>query len=62
MTYIIIKDIPEGFSDYAYLTLTSGLAGLLLALLLRRALSTINKRTLLHGFILAVLIHREYAV
>lgn len=56
MTYIIIKDIPEGFSDYAYLTLTSGLAGLLLALLFRRVLSTLNKKTLLHGFILAVLI------
>lgn len=38
MTYIIIKDIPEGFNDYAYLTLTSGLAGVLLALLFRRAL------------------------
>ncbi len=56
MPYIIIKDIPEGFSDYAYLTLTSGLAGVLLALLFHRMLRSINKKTLLHGTILAVLI------
>ena len=48
MTYIIIKDIPEGFNDYAYLTLTSGLAGVLLALLFRRALRGLNKKSLLH--------------
>ena len=55
-SYIFIKDIPQTFSVYAYLALTSGVGGLILALVLRRKLRLINSVTLRQGLILGALI------
>ena len=54
--YIFIKDIPADFSIYSYLTLTSGVAGLILLFLLRRRLKEIDRLTFIRGLVLAVLI------
>ena len=54
--YIFIKDVPDGFSAYAYLTLTSGVAGILLALGFHSRFRNLNRKTLWHGIILALLI------
>ena len=55
-SYIFIKDIPQSFSVYAYLALTSGVAGIILALVMRRKLRLLNKVSLRQGLILGVLI------
>ena len=54
-SYIFIKDI-QGLSTYAYLTLTSGVAGVILALVFFRLFRELNRRTLFHGAVLALLI------
>ena len=55
-SYIFIKDIPQTFSVYAYLALTSGLGGIILAMVLRRKFRLINSVTLRQGLILGALI------
>ncbi len=55
-SYIFIKDIPQSFSVYAYLALTSGVAGIILALVMRRKFRLLNKVSLRQGLILGVLI------
>lgn len=55
-SYIFIKDLPEDLSSYAYLTLTSGLAGLILLVIFHRSLKKINRKTVLHGLILSGLL------
>ena len=55
-SYIFIKDVPADFSTYAYLALTSGTAGIILAIVFRRLFRLMNKTTLVHGVILAMLI------
>ena len=55
-SYIFIKDIPQSFSVYAYLALTSGVAGIILALVMRRKLRLLNKVSLRQGLILGALI------
>ena len=55
-TYVFIKDIPQEFSVYAYLALTSGVAGIILALVLRRKLALLNRVSLRQGLILGALI------
>ena len=51
-----IKDVPQEFSVYAYLTLTSGVAGIILALLFFRQMFQISRKALIYSFILALLI------
>ena len=55
-SYIFIKDIPQSFSVYAYLALTSGVAGIILALVLRRKFRLLNRVSLRQGLILGALI------
>lgn len=55
-SYIFIKDIPQEFSTYAYLALTSGTACLILGAVFHRLFRLMNRRTLAYGTILALLI------
>ena len=55
-SYIFIKDLPENFSSFAYLTMTAGIAGLILLLVFHRAIKGIDKKTLFRALILAALI------
>lgn len=55
-TYIFIKDIPQEFSVYAYLALTSGVAGILLTLVMWKKLALLNRVSLRQGLILGALI------
>ena len=55
-TYVFIKDIPQTFSVYAYLALTSGVAGIILAFVMRRKLALLNRVSLRQGLILGALI------
>ena len=55
-SYIFIKDLPADLSSYAYLTLTAGIAGIILLTIFHRSLLHVDRRTLVHGLILAVLI------
>ena len=55
-SYIFIKDISQSFSTYAYLALTSGLAGIALSIVFFRMYRKLNRKTLLHGIILGLLI------
>lgn len=54
-SYIFIKDIPQNFSVYAYLALTSGVAGIILALVMRRKFRLLNSVSLRQGLILGAL-------
>lgn len=56
VSYIFIKDLPENLSSYAYLALTSGIAGMILLAVFHKALRRLNRRTVFHGIILAGLI------
>ena len=55
-SYIFIKDLSSAFSAYAYLTLTSGFAGIGLALAFRHLIKKLDKKTILYGSVLALLI------
>ncbi|MGN0308817.1 MAG: DMT family transporter [Lachnospiraceae bacterium] len=55
-SYIFIKDLPPDFSSYAYLTLTAGLAGIILLAVFHRSLKKLDKKTIFRGIILAALI------
>ena len=55
-SYIFIKDLSSAFNAYAYLTLTSGVAGIVLAVLFHRLLKKMDKKTLISGSVLALLI------
>ena len=55
-SYIFIKDIPQEFSAYAYLALTSGTAGIILAAVFHKIFRKMDKATLLRGSVLAILI------
>ena len=55
-SYIFIKDLSSAFNAYAYLTLTSGVAGIVLAVLFHRLLKKLDKKTLISGSVLALLI------
>ena len=48
-SYVFIKDIPQNFSVYAYLALTSGVAGIILAFVMRRKLKLLNSVSLRQG-------------
>ncbi len=55
-SYIFIKAVPEEFSVYSYLTLTSGVAALLLSIICIRRFRQLTGRTLWHGLVLGLLI------
>ncbi|MBQ8053786.1 MAG: EamA family transporter [Lachnospiraceae bacterium] len=55
-SYIFIKDLSSAFSAYAYLTLTSGFAGIGLAIAFRNLFRKLDRKTFLYGSILAFLI------
>lgn len=55
-SYIFIKNIPAGVSPFAYLTLTTGIASLILALVFFRKLREFNKETLGRSFMVAAII------
>ena len=55
-SYIFINDLSSAFNAYAYLTLTSGVAGIVLAVLFHRLLRKLDKKTLISGSVLALLI------
>ena len=55
-SYIFIKDLPSGLSSFAYLTLTAGIAGVILLAIFHRMLKNLDRRTVLRGFFLAVFI------
>lgn len=55
-SYIFIKNIPATVSPFAYLTLTTGIAGLILAIVFFKKLKEFDKRTLRRSLILAAII------
>ncbi|MDD6057170.1 MAG: DMT family transporter [Clostridiales bacterium] len=55
-SYIFIKDLPSDLSSYAYLTLTAGIAGVILLAVFHRSLRNLNKQTIFRGIVLAALI------
>ncbi|MBR3158360.1 MAG: DMT family transporter [Atopobiaceae bacterium] len=55
-SYLFIQEVPQGLSDYAYLALTSGVAGIILAIIFFRLMSSLTKQTIKHAAILSVLI------
>lgn len=55
-SYIFIKDLPADMSSYAYLTLTAGIAGIILIAIFHRSLRHLDKKTALQGLVLAVLL------
>ena len=54
-SYIFIKDLPPKISSYAYLTLTTGIAGILMLVIFRNSLGMFDGPALIRGFILALL-------
>lgn len=55
-SYIFIKNLPEDFSSYAYLTLTCGIAALLMALIFAKQLRKLRKSTWIKGGILSIIL------
>ena len=55
-SYIFIKNLPEDFSSYAYLTLTCGIAALLMALIFAKQLRKLRKNTWIKGGILSIIL------
>ncbi|MDE6421549.1 MAG: EamA family transporter, partial [Lachnospiraceae bacterium] len=54
-SYIFIKSLPEDLSSYAYLTLTTGIAAIIMSIVFFKRLKEIKKATLWKGFFLALL-------
>lgn len=55
-SYIFIKDLPQELSSFAYLTLTTGIAAiLLLAIFFKRLCRVMDRKVLLQSFLLAML-------
>lgn len=55
-SYVFIKDLPPDLSSYAYLTLTAGIAGVIMLVVFWKKLRQINRATLLRGLVLAGLL------
>lgn len=55
-SYIFVKNIPSSVSTFAYLTMTSGIASIILVIIFFKKLREYNKQILLHAFILAVIL------
>ena len=54
-SYIFIKSLPDDLSSFAYLTLTTGIAAIIISIVFFKRLRNIRKSTLWKGFILALL-------
>lgn len=55
-SYIFIKNLPENLSPYAYLTLTTGIAGILMVLIFFRKLRQLHTDTWAKGFLLSAIL------
>lgn len=55
-SYLVIKEIPDSLSSFAYLTLTSGIAGIILLCIYSRRLKSINSKVLSQAFFLSFLL------
>lgn len=53
-SYLFIKDLPSDLSSFAYITVTAGIAALVLLVLFFRRLALVTKTTLLHGLVLSL--------
>lgn len=54
-SYIFIKDLPDDLSSFAYLTLTTGIAALLLVVVFFKRLCHVDRKSVLYSFILALM-------
>ena len=55
-SYIFIKNLPPGLSSFAYMTMTSGLAGIILVIVFFKRLRELNWKLLLRSLVMAVVI------
>lgn len=55
-SYIFIKNIPDSISTFAYLTMTTGIASLILAVVFYRKLKGLERKTILRSFLLAIIL------
>lgn len=55
-SYIFIKNIPDSISDFAYLTMTAGIASIILVIVFFKRLKDFNRQTLLRSFVTAAII------
>lgn len=55
-SYIFIKNLPEAFSSYAYLTLTCGMAAVIMMAVFAGRLRELQKRTWIRGFFLSAIL------
>lgn len=55
-SYIFIKNIPSTVSTFAYMTMTSGVASIILAFVFFKKLAKFNRQTLVHSLLLAVIL------
>ncbi len=55
-SYIFIKNIPESISAFAYLTMTSGIACIILTIVFFKRLKEFSRQTLLRSLIIAAII------
>ncbi|MCR4840659.1 MAG: DMT family transporter [Lachnospiraceae bacterium] len=53
--YVFMKSLPDELSNFGYLALMNGLAGIIMAACFHKKLRFINKSNLKHSFILAVI-------
>lgn len=55
-SYIFIKNIPDSISAFAYLTMTTGIACIILAVVFFKKLKKLDRKTLFRSFITAAII------
>ena len=55
-SYIFIKNIPESLSTFAYITLTTGIASIIMVIVFFKKIKEMDKKTLLRSSILAGII------
>lgn len=55
-SYLFIKRLPEDLSSYAYLTLTTGIAALIMAAIFWKKLKKLRQSTWLKGFLLSLIL------
>lgn len=55
-SYIFIKNLPEDFSSYAYLMITTGIAAVLMTAIFYKQLRNITRNTCFKGFLLSLVL------
>ncbi len=55
-SYIFIKNLPENLSSYAYLTLTCGIAAVIMSVVFAGRLKGLQKKTWIRGFFLSAIL------